>query len=310
MPPAAARPMTPAEWGALVFLSLLWGGSFFFNAVAVAAVPVLLVVAARTSLAAALLIAGLALAGAAFPRRRAVWAAFLAMGLLNNVVPFTLIVWAQQTLASGVAAILNATTPLFTVILAHWLTQDERLTPGRLAGAAIGFSGVAVLVGPAALASLGTAAPAQLACLAAAVSYALGSIFGRRFGAMGVAPAIAAAGQLAMSSLVLAPLALALDRPWTLPAPGVAVLAALVGLAALSTALAYLIYFRLIATAGATNAALVTLLIPASAILLGVALLGETLTARELAGLGLIVLGLAAIDGRPWRALRRRAGAD
>lgn len=308
MPPATARPMTPREWAALLLLSALWGGSFYFNAVAVAAVPVLGVVAARVTLAAAILIAALALSGAALPRGRAVWAAFLAMGLLNNVVPFTLIVWAQQTLASGVAAILNATTPLFAVLLAHWLTEDERLTPGRLAGTAIGFAGVAVLVGPSALANLGEATLAQLACLAAAVSYAFSIIFGRRFRALGVAPAVAAAGQLAMSSLVLAPLALAVDRPWTLPAPGAAAILALFGLAALSTALAYLIFFRLIASAGATNAALVTLLIPASAILLGVLLLGEALTAREIAGLALIVLGLAAIDGRPWRALRRRTG--
>jgi len=301
---AAARPMTRREWELLGLLSLLWGGSFFFNAVAVASLPVLTVVAARVALAAAILGTAATLAGPGLPRAPQVWTAFLVMGLLNNVIPFSLIVWGQQTLASGVAAILNATTPLFTALFAHWLTTDERLTPGRLVGAGIGFGGVAVLAGPSAFRALDGAGLAQLACLAAAMSYALASIFGRRFRQMGVAPISAAAGQLVMSSLVLAPLALAVDRPWSLPAPGAPAIAAILGLAALSTAFAYVIFFRLLASAGATNIALVTLLAPVSAILLGVLFLGEALTLGELGGMALIALGLAAIDGRPWAMLR------
>lgn len=303
---AAARPMTRREWGLLGLLSLLWGGSFFFNAVAVASLPVLTVVGARVALAAAILGAIATLAGPGLPRTPQVWTAFLVMGLLNNVIPFTLIVWAQQTLASGVAAILNATTPLFTALFAHCLTTDERLTPGRVVGAGIGLGGVAVLAGPAAFGALDGAGMAQLACLAAAVSYALSSIFGRRFRRMGVAPISAAAGQLVMSSLVLVSLALAVDRPWSLPAPGAPAIAAILGLAALSTAFAYVIFFRLLASAGATNIALVTLLAPVSAILLGVLFLGEALTLGELGGMALIALGLAAIDGRPWARLRGR----
>jgi drug/metabolite transporter (DMT)-like permease len=305
MTPTAARPMTPREWGLLAFLSLLWGGSFFFNAVALAALPVLTLVAARVLLAALILALVATLAGPGLPRSPRVWAALLAMGLLNNVIPFSLIVWGQQTLASGVAAVLNATTPLFTALFAHWLTTDERLTPGRLLGALIGFCGVGVLAGPAALGSLEGAGLAQIACLGAAVSYALSGIFGRRFARIGVAPLGAAAGQLAMSSLVLAPLALLVDRPWTLPAPPSTALGAVFCLAALSTALAYVLFFRLLASAGATNIALVTLLVPVTAILLGVLFLGEALTPGEVGGMALIALGLAAIDGRPWARLRQ-----
>lgn len=309
MTPTALRPMTRRQWGLLAFLSLLWGGSFFFNAVALAALPVLTLVAARVLLAALILALVATLAGPGLPRAPRVWAALLAMGLLNNVIPFSLIVWGQQTLASGVAAVLNATTPLFTALFAHWLTTDERLTPGRLLGALIGFCGVGVLAGPAALGSLDGAGLAQIACLGAAVSYALSGIFGRRFARIGVAPLSAAAGQLAMSSLVLVPLALLIDRPWTLPAPPLSAIAAVLCIAALSTALAYVLFFRLLASAGATNIALVTLLVPVSAILLGVLFLGEALTLGEAGGMALIGLGLAAIDGRPWARLRQARAA-
>ncbi|MBP7001385.1 DMT family transporter [Amaricoccus sp.] len=305
MPPAAIGPMSGKDWGALVALSVLWGGSFFFNAVAVGALPVLTIVAARVSIAAAILLVVAGATGAALPRGRTAWSACLVMAMLSNVIPFSLIVWSQQFLASGVAAVLNATTPLFTVVLAHWLTRDERLTGGRIAGALVGLAGVAVLMGPAALSGLGGALPAQLAGLAAATSYALAAIYGRRFRTLGVTPLAAATGQLMMASLVLVPLAAAVDAPWRLGYPGPAALGAILGLAALSTALAYLIYFRLLASAGATNAALVTLLVPVSAILLGVVALGERLTLQEVGGMALIALGLSAIDGRLWRALKR-----
>jgi drug/metabolite transporter (DMT)-like permease len=259
--------------------------------VALAALPVLTLVAARVLLAALILALVATLAGSGLPRAPRVWAALLAMGLLNNVIPFSLIVWGQQTLASGVAAVLNATTPLFTALFAHWLTTDERLTPGRLLGALIGFGGVGVLADPAALGALEGAGHAQISC--------------RRFARIGVAPLGAAAGQLAMSSLVLVPLALLVDRPWTLPAPPPSAIAAVFCIAALSTALAYVLFFRLLASAGATNIALVTLLVPVTAILLGVLFLGEALTPGEVGGMALIALGLAAIDGRPWARLRQ-----
>jgi drug/metabolite transporter (DMT)-like permease len=228
------------------------------------------------------------------------------MGVLNNVVPFTLIVWGQSHIASGVASILNATTPLFTVLVAHVLTAEERLTSARIAGVVLGLIGVAVMVGEAAIAALGVDVLAQLACLAAALSYAFAGIYGRRFKAMGVTPIATAAGQVTASSALLLPIMLLVDQPWTLPMPSMTAILALIGVAALSTALAYILYFRILATAGATNLLLVTFLIPVSAILLGVLVLGETLALKHVIGMALISLGLAAIDGRLWRALRRR----
>lgn len=306
--PAANRPMTPIEWGMLLMLSAVWGGSFFFNEIALRALPVLSVVATRVGLGALILIAFLALRGQRLPRGRGVWGAFLAMGLLNNAVPFSLIVAGQQQLASGVASILNAATPLFTVLLAHLLTADEKMSTGKLAGVLIGFAGVAVMIGGSALGGAGGTVLAQALCLAAALSYAFAGLFGRRFRAMGLTPTTAAAGQLAGASVILVPLAGLLEQPWQLPMPGWPEIWALLGLAALSSALAYVLYFRILASAGATNLLLVTFLVPVSAILLGVLFLGEVLLPRHLAGMLLITLGLAAIDGRAWRW--RRYGRD
>lgn len=300
------RPMNLREWTMLLALAAVWGGSFFFNGIAVQELPVFTVVGFRVTLAALILLAILRLRGERMPRGRQVWAAFLGMGLLNNAVPFSMIVWGQQHIASGVASILNASTPLFTVIFAHVLTRDERMTTGRLAGVAIGFAGVAVMIGPAALRDLGVQVAAQLACLAGAVSYAFAGIYGRRFQAMGISPISTATGQVMASGMILLPLVLLVDRPWTLAAPGPAAILALVGVAAISTALAYVLYFRILATAGATNLLLVTFLIPVSAILLGTLFLDETLLPRHLAGMALIGAGLVTLDGRLWaRAMPR-----
>ncbi|CEJ13807.1 putative inner membrane transporter YedA [bacterium YEK0313] len=307
MPTSAqvSRPMTALEWTMLLALATVWGGSFFFNAIAVRELPVFTVVVARVALAALLLFGLLKALGQSLPRDRRVWAAFFGMGLLNNAIPFSLIVWGQQSIASGVASILNASTPLFTVLLAHVLTSDEKMTGNRLAGVVIGFVGVAVMIGLDAAQTLGNHVAAQLMCLAGAVSYALAGIFGRRFRAIGVAPLATATGQVVASSILLIPLMLVVDQPWTRPPPSPAAIGALIGVAALSTALAYVLYFRILATAGATNLLLVTFLIPVSAILLGILVLNEALLPKHLAGMALIGLGLAAIDGRPWQALRR-----
>ena len=301
----ANRQMGAGEWGMLLALSALWGGSFFFNEIAVRQLPVFTVVVARVMLAALILWVVMRLGGQSMPKDRRVWAAFFAMGLLNNVIPFSLIVAGQQSLASGVASILNAATPLFTVIFAHFLTVDERMTPARLTGVLTGFLGVAVMIGPAALRGMGGNLGAQLMCLGGAVSYALAGIYGRRFRAMGVTPIQTATGQVTASSVILLPLMLIVDRPWTLPMPGMDAVAALIAVAALSTALAYLLYFRILATAGATNLLLVTFLIPVSAILLGTLVLDEVLLPRHIAGMALIGLGLAAIDGRAARLFAR-----
>jgi len=293
--------MNAGDWGLLVLLSVLWGGSFFFNQVAVAELPVLSVVAGRVALAAVALWVVVAALGVPVPRSRAVLLAFLGMGALNNALPFTLIVWGQAQIGSGVAAILNAATPLFAVLVAGRLTADEPLTAPRLVGAAVGFGGVAVMVGASAD---GGALAAKLACVAGGLSYAFGGVWGRRFRVLGVPPLVTAAGQVTASSLMLVPLALMLDRPWALAAPSAGAVASLAGVALLSTALAYVVYFGLLARAGATNLLLVTLLIPVSAILLGVGLLGEVLLPRHVAGMALIAAGLAVIDGRIFARLR------
>jgi drug/metabolite transporter (DMT)-like permease len=292
------RAMAPREWGLLVLLSLLWGGSFFFVGVAVKELPPLTIVALRVGLAALLLLALVRAMGLRLPPGRMSWAALCGMALLNNVVPFCLLVWGQTRIASGLAAILNATTPLWTVIVAHALTPDEKMTGNRLAGVVLGLIGVVVLIGPEPLEGLTANLPAQVACLGGALSYAFAGVYGRRFQRMGLAPMQTATGQVVASSLVLVPAALIVDRPWTLAMPDLAGWGAVIGLAALSTALGYVIYFRILASAGATNLLLVTFLIPISAIVLGALVLGERLAARDFYGLAVIGCGLLAIDGR------------
>lgn len=291
--------MSALAWFLLVTLSVLWGGSFFFVGVAVAEIPPLTLVTLRVAIAAAMLWAALPLLGTAPPRGARAWGAIAVMGLINNVIPFTLIVWAQQTLPSGLAAILNATTPLWTVLVAHAFTREEKASPGKLAGVLFGFAGVAAMMGADILGGAAAAGAATAAMLAATFSYACAGVFGRRFRAIGVAPIQAALGQVSASSIIMLPLALAIDRPWGLPVPSAAAVAAVLGLAALSTALAYVLYFRILALAGAVNLVLVTFLIPISAILLGTLLLHEALEPRHLLGMALIGAGLAAIDGRP-----------
>ncbi len=289
--------MGSAEWAMLVVLSILWGGSFLFVGVAVKELPPLTIVLARVALAAAALHLVLRASGLAVPRDPRVWRACLWMGLLNNAVPFTLIAWGQTHIESGLASIFNATTPLFTVIVAHVMTEDEKATPRKLAGVVIGFAGVAVMMGGA-LRAVGVDVLAQLAMLIAAVSYAVSGVYGRRFRALGVPPLATAAGMLTASSVMLLPVALFVDRPWTLPWPSGAAAASVAALALASTALGYLLYFRVLARAGATNLLLVTFLIPVSAILLGTTLLDERLAPRHFLGMALIGLGLVAIDGR------------
>ena len=295
---AIQKQMDASEWGMLVALSLLWGGSFFFIGIAVKELPPVTIVTLRVSLAATALLIVCRIMGLHLPRQWAVWRAFFGMGLLNNIIPFCLIVWGQTHIASGLASILNATTPLFTVIVAHFLTADEKMTGNKLAGVLIGFAGVATMIGPAAFGGAISGLWGQIAILGAAISYSFAGIFGRRFKAMGVPPLMTATGQISSSTLMLIPAALLIDKPWTLAMPSLGTWGALIGIALLSTALAYLIFFRILATAGATNLALVTFLIPVSAILLGSLILGEQLEIKHFAGMAMIATGLAAIDGR------------
>lgn len=303
---AINRSMGAREWTLLLILSVLWGGSFFFVEIAVRVLPPLIVVVLRVGLAAIALNLVVLAMGKRMPGDARIWLAFVAMGFINNLIPFTLIVWGQTHIASGLASILNATTPLFTIIVAHLFTSDEALSARRVAGIVAGMTGVAVMVGLDVLSGLGANVFAQLAILGASIAYACGAVFGRRFSRLGVAPLLTATGQVTASTVMLVPVALVVEQPWTLPIPGAGVWGAVLGLALLSTALAYILYFRILATAGATNLLLVTLLIPVSAVLLGTTILGETLAPAHFLGMGLIALGLAAIDGRLLDRLRGR----
>lgn len=295
--------ISTVDWLLLLTLSVLWGGSFFFAKIAVAELPPLTVALCRVALAAATLLVLTRIAGVTMPTTAAAWMMFVPMGLLNNVIPFSLIFWGQTHIPSGLAAILNATTPLFTVLVAHWATADEKLSTGRIAGLLFGLAGVVVMIGPDMLREVGSNVLAQLACLTAAVSYGFSGVYGRRF--RGQPPMRVAAGQLTCSTMMLLPVVLLLDQPWTLGAPSGAAVASVIALALLSTALAYLIFFRILGNAGATAISLVTFLIPVSAILLGTLILGEQLAVRHIVGMIAIALGLAAIDGRPLAWLYR-----
>jgi drug/metabolite transporter (DMT)-like permease len=306
MPPVIHRTMTAGEWSLLGLLAVLWGGSYFYVGVAIKVLSPLEIVAFRVTLGALLLYLVVRVTGAKMPRDRDTWGAFFVMGVTNNVIPFNLIGWAQSHVASGLAAILNATTPLFAVVLAHHLTHDERMTPARVVGVVIGFGGVVVMIGPDAVAGATTNLLADLALLLAAVFYALSPIYGRRFGRAGLPALVAATGQFTASAVIMIPLALIIDHPWTLPMPGAEVWGALFGLGALSGSLAYIIYYRLLATAGAVNLILVTFLVPVTAILLGALFLDEHLAVNHFLGMACIGLGLAAIDGRIFRVLRTR----
>ncbi len=296
--------MDAGSWIMLLMLATLWGGSFFFFKILVAVLPPLTVVLARVGIAAVLLNLWLVLTGRPMPADARLWGRFIVMGLLNNVIPFALFVVAETRIASGLAAILNATTPLFTVLVAHGLTHDEKLTRARVSGVLAGFSGVAVLIGPQALVGIGSHDLAYDAMgLAAAVFYALAAIYGRRF--RGIDPIKVATGQVTGSTLVLVPLVLLIDRPWTLPMPSAGTWAAMVAIALLCTALAYILFFHILARAGASNVALVTLLLPFAAMALGALFLGEAVPLRAIGGLALIGLGFVLIDGRAAGALRK-----
>ncbi|MGL4279770.1 MAG: DMT family transporter [Albidovulum sp.] len=292
-----SRPMNAQEWALLVALSVIWGGSFFFIAVAVKALPPITIVFLRVAIGAAALLVVLKLMRQSVPLHRAAIITFIGMGLLNNLIPQGLIVWALGSIASGYASILNAMTPFFTVLIFHYATED-RVSPSRMVGVLIAFAGVATMIGLDLIAnSQGNLLP-QLAILAASFSYGLSNLWGRRLSTLKIAPLPAATGQLCASTAQTLPHALVFERPHAIPMPDSTVWAAILGLALICTALAYLIFFRIMATAGGSNLSLVTFLIPVSAIILGIAFLGEQLHLRHVAGMAMIGIGLVCIDGR------------
>jgi drug/metabolite transporter (DMT)-like permease len=302
----AGQAMSRQDWTILLLLSVIWGGSFFFIELALTSVQPLTVVLIRVGLAAAMLWAFLWWRGQPLPLPPGAAFAYLVLALLNNVVPFILFVSAQEQITGGLASILNATTPIWGVLVAHAFTADEKATPNKVIGVLLGFGGVAVLFGPDFLGQLGQGLLAQLACLGATLCYALAGVWARRFRNMGIEPTAVATGQLSAAALVMLPLVLIFEPPWHAVAPTAGAWLALGALAFFCTSLAYILYFRLLASAGATNSLLVTFLIPVTAILLGALFLHEQLAPRSFAGMGLIAAGLAAIDGRLFRRQRSK----
>ena len=301
--------MNGSDWLILIALAAIWGSAFFFIGVAVRHVQPLTYVWLRLTIAAAGMWLYVKVRGAPLGLPKQVWGSMFVLALLNNAIPFALFGWGQTHIASGLASILNATTPIWGVVVAHFLTHDERMSPRKLAGVLLGFGGVATMIGPSLLSSLGSAALAQLACVTAALLYALAAVWARRFRRQGVSPLSVTTGQLTAGALIMFPVSMIVDRPWNHAFPPLSAIGAIAALALLCSAFAYVLYFRLIDHAGATNALLVTLLVPPVAILLGGLFLGETLAPQDFIGLALIAFGLAAIDGRVLGALAASAAA-
>lgn len=293
--PATTFHMSAFDWGLLVLLSLLWGGAFFLSQVALAELPPFTIVFCRVTLATIALILLAVLSGQAIVLLRGAWAVVLVLGVLNCLLPFALLLWGQARIGSGLASILAATAPLFTVLVAHCLSADEKMTHARLSGVLLGLAGVAVAMGPAAL-DAPTDLVACFAVLGAALCYALAGVLGRRLRNMPVLPL--AVGQLATTSLLSLPIALVVEKPWTLAMPGMASWTAVLALALFSTALGYLLFFRLLSLAGAINVSLVSLLVPITALLLACLVLGEPLGGSAAGGMALILAGLVVLDGR------------
>jgi len=283
------------DWSLLALLSVLWGGSFFFNGVLLRELPPLTVVLLRVGLAAIILLPLLWVYRIALPKGLSGWKPFLAIGFLNNVLPFSLVVMGQTYIPSGLASILNATTPLFTVVVMA-AAGDEKLHARRVAGVVAGLIGVIILRGQ----DFGLTTDQGvgiLLCLAGAFSYGLAALFARR--RLSDAPPLATATfQLLASSLMMTVVVAVFERPWQLPMPGATTWLAMIGLAALSTALAYIVFFQILRRSGPTNVMLVTLLIPVTAILLGHLVLGESISLREMIGALVIGSALLVLDGR------------
>ena len=280
----------------LLMLAAIWGGSFFFGEIALREIPPLTITLYRVMWALPILALIVLLKGIYVPRSLKVWGAYLVMGALNNAIPFSLIFWGQTQIESGLASILNGTTAMFAAVVAGLLLRDESLTAKKIFGAVLGLTGVAFIMGPRALADFNLSDLAQLAILGATLSYAFAGVWGKTVLA-GQPPLMNAFGMLIGSTVLMIPIVLMFDGPPNLELSK-GVWAALIGLASLSTALAYVLYFAILARAGAANLLLVTLLIPPFAVGLGVLFLDEQMKLEALIGFAIIGLGFAVTDGR------------
>ena len=295
--------MSPSVWIMLITLSVIWGGSFLFGRIAMLEWPPFTVALLRVALAAIALWLFLKFTSRRFPVERTFIGAVIVMGLLNNAIPFSMILIGQQELGAGLASVVNAMTPIWTLIIANFMTSDEKITGNKLLGILAGFAGVAVLMGTDIAGGLAASALAQAAVLVATISYGFAGVYGKRF--KGRDPVVVATGQLTASTAIMLPLALLVEQPWNLAIPSLPAIGSIVLLALLCTSVAYVLFFRILDNAGATNLSLVTFLIPVSAILCGILFLSETLSVSDLTGIALIALGLVLVDGRLHRAILR-----
>ncbi|MEM9278913.1 MAG: DMT family transporter [Pseudomonadota bacterium] len=290
------------DWILITILALIWGGSFLFGRILMLEWPPFTVVFFRVGIAALTLWLFLAATGRKFPFNANLISAIAIMGILNNVIPFSLILVGQREIGSGLASVVNAMTPIWTLIIANFFTTDEKFSANKIIGILFGFAGVAVLIGGDLVQGLTASAWAQVAVLGATISYGFAGVFGKRFREHD--PIVISTGQLTASSIIMLPIMFALEDPFSISAPDTEIILSTLGLSILCTAIAYVLFFRILASAGATNVSLVTFLVPVSAILLGIVWLGETLTAGNIFGMTLIVLGLILVDGRLFRRLK------
>ncbi len=296
--------MTSFAWLQLLLLGAIWGGSFFFARVAVQVVPPLTLVLFRVAVAALALHVYLLSRGVRFWDYRHHAFEFAGLGLLMNVIPFSLLFIGQTVLGAGVESILNATTPIWTVVVAAILTVDEKVTINKLVGILLGIFGLVIMIGPGVLTGLGGPLWAEIAVICATLSYAFAGILAKRF--KGVPPTVTSTGQMTASTLIMIPVVLIYDGVPAVTTIDTGVWLAILGLGLLSTAFAYILYFSIVRTAGATNASLVTLIVPVSAILLGTIFLDERLAAHDFMGMALIAFGLLIIDGRLMNVWQKR----
>lgn len=303
-PLTVQKTMSTAAWMILLLLGALWGGSFIFSKVAVAQVTPLTLVLARVLLAAITLLFVCLITGVRLPMTLKAWGAYFVMGFLNNVIAFSLIFWGQQYIDASLSAILNGATPFFTVLIAGLVLADERFSSAKIVGLIIGFAGVVLVIGPRHMLGLGEHLLAEMAIIGAAVAYGFSAVWGRRFA--GENPLATATGQLTAASLMMMPIAFYFERPLELGPLSTPVIISVIALAVVCTALAYLLFFRVLKMAGATNTSLVTMLVPVFTMLIAIPVLGENLDALKLPGLIVIGIGLAVLDGRILKSARAK----
>ncbi|MCA9952987.1 MAG: DMT family transporter [Anaerolineales bacterium] len=280
----------------LLVLAALWGPSFLFMRVAVVDIPPLTIVLGRVGIGALLVLVALRQRGGHLPRSRTIWLHLAFLGFMQNALPFLLFAWGEQYIESALASILNGTTPIFTILLAHFLVEADRLTGAKIVGVLLGFAGLALLIAPALVGGLQATTWGMLALVAASICYAIAIVYARNH-ARGLPPLVGPAGQLLMATIYMLPLAVFIDKPWRLAIPATLSMLSVVALGVFGTGLAFIIYYRFMETAEPSIVSMVTYVVPVFGVILGVLVLGEQLTWNALAGFGLILLGVMIVNG-------------